>query len=82
MGKFEELEASRKARTSGRGYWAVWKVNDNGVKLVWKRGLTEAAADKLAGRMRDTMPDKDVDAGWNYIVRPAKTGRIPLRPRV
>jgi hypothetical protein len=63
----------------------VLKVNDNGKAYVWRKGLPELEADRLAGYQRDHMPDADVGKGWNYLARRARPGSdspTPLAPGV
>jgi hypothetical protein len=76
---WERLEEARKKREAkAKGDWAVFKVNDNGARVLWRKGLSELEADRLAGYQRDHMPDRDVGQGWTYLPRPFRT---PKRPR-
>lgn len=55
--------------------WAVVGVNDDGRSFIVNKGMCHAAADALAGAMRDQSTDEEIEAGWNYLPIPTKQTR-------
>jgi len=50
-------------------------VNDDGRSFIVNKGMCHAAADALAGAMRDQSTDEEIEAGWNYLPLPTKQAR-------
>jgi hypothetical protein len=49
--------------------------NDDGRQFVVNSGMCHAAADALAGALRDQSTDDEIEAGWNYLPLPSKQSR-------
>jgi hypothetical protein len=57
------------AKLANNGRWAVMAVNDDGRVFIVNGRMCYAAADALAGAMRDQSIEAEIRDGWNYLPR-------------
>lgn len=55
--------------------WSVVRVNDDGRREVVNDRMCYAAAEKVAGALRDASTDNEVAEGWNYLPQKIRTAR-------
>ena len=91
-GNYAALEAARLARDprdltapvalpappkpDPRGHWSVVRKYDDGRLEPIRMNMPEAAAAKLAGELRDKMPDAECAKGYNIVAHPSSRGFV------
>ena len=91
-GNYAALEAARLARDprdltapvalpappkpDPRGHWSVVRKYDDGRLEPIRMNMPEAAAAKLAGELRDKMPDAECAKGYNIVAHPNSRGFV------
>jgi hypothetical protein len=58
--------------------WAVCRINDDGRRELVNDRMCAAAAEKVAGALRDASTEREIATGWNYL--PAQKIRTAKRP--